>query len=53
MERARNKIKLMRRKISEAEQRQLKLKNLVQVYVSQRPEITTKIIKAWLNSSLK
>ena len=49
LNRARNKIRLMRRQIDDAKQKQLKLKNLVRVYVSQRQDVSIAVIKRWLD----
>lgn len=49
MQRAKNKIKLIRRQVDESKQQQLKLRDLVRVYVSQRPEIAVSVIKKWIN----
>mgnify|MGYP000674988454 CR=1 FL=1 len=49
LKRARNKMRLMRRQIDDAKQKQLKLKNLVRVYVSQRQDVSIAVIKRWLN----
>lgn len=49
LKRARNKIRLMRRQIDDAKQKQLKLKDLVRVYVSQRQDVSIAVIKRWLD----
>ncbi|MUH71041.1 hypothetical protein [Psychrosphaera haliotis] len=49
LKRARNKMRLMRRQIDDAKQKQLKLKNLVRVYVSQRQDVSVAVIKRWLD----
>ncbi|GAA0286634.1 hypothetical protein N9W11_03765 [Psychrosphaera haliotis] len=49
LKRARNKMRLMRRQIDDAKQKQLKLKNLVRVYVSQRQDVSVAVIKGWLD----
>ncbi|QTH64322.1 hypothetical protein J1N51_02220 [Psychrosphaera ytuae] len=53
LQRAKNKIKLMRRTVDESKQQQLKLRDLVRVYVKQRPEVAVKIVTQWLNATAK
>lgn len=51
LDRARNKIRLMRRSISKSKREELKLRDLVREYVAQRPDATLKILKKWIDNN--
>jgi len=48
IQRAKNKLRLMRQGINRNESNRLRLLNLVREYVAQRPEVTAQIIKKWI-----
>lgn len=49
LKRAKNKLLLMRRQITDSQNKHARLLALVREYVTQRPEVATQIVKRWLN----
>ena len=49
IQRAKNKMRLMRKSIDQQKSNRQRLLHLVREYVAQRPEVTAKIIKKWLS----
>jgi len=53
IQRAKNKIQLMRKAVNQRKSVRNNLLALVREYVSQRPEVTVKIVKKWINKTSK
>lgn len=48
LQRARNKIRLIRRTIDQTKKNQLKTRDLVRTYIQQDPNVAVKVIQRWL-----
>lgn len=49
LQQAKNKIKLIRRQVDQSNTNKQRMLALVREYVAQRPEITIKLVKKWIN----